>query len=208
MKGSMIVERVTEIRNGHNQVVGVFVGKLHNSKIIAGWSRTKDDSSDEFDMKKGIKFAIANGIDNKDIPFKKSLKSYADKYRIFRNRCLRYFQGWDFNGRTNEIYSLRAIEALNGVNQVKDEKSEKSDKLADFVRMQLKGMDVDSEAIEAFVKASLPIAKQLSAKGITGIALPLNMDSMDFITQMMGGMGLGNPVAVPVPVPVPYSVPY
>jgi hypothetical protein len=205
MKGSMIVERVTEIRNGHNQVVGVFVGKLHQGKIIAGWSRTKDDSGDEFDMKKGIKFAIANGIDNKDIPFKKSLKSYADKYRIFRNRCLRYFQGWDFNGRTNEIYSLRAIEALNaknGVNQVKDAKDEKNDALANFVRMQLKGMEVDSEAIEAFVKASLPIAKQLSAKGITGIALPLNMESMDFITQMMGGMGLGKPVAVP------YSGPY
>jgi hypothetical protein len=196
MSGSMIVEKVTEVRQGKNQVVGVFVGKLHKGKIIAGWSRIKDDSNDEFEMKKGMKFAISNGIENKGIPFKKSLNDFADKYRTFRNRCLRYFQGFDFNGRTSELYSLRALAQRDGISQVKVADPLNSP-LANFVRTQLQGMGVDLKSIEAFVAASVPIAEQLSAKGVTGIALPLNMDSMDFLTQMMGGMGLGKPVSVP-----------
>ena len=65
--------------------------------------------------------------------------------------------------------------------------------LAKFVSAQLQGMGIDNDMIEKFVRASLPIAEKLSAKGVTGIALPLNVNSADFIMQMMGGMGLGTP---------------
>ena len=195
--GSMIIERVTEIRSGRNQVVGVFVGKLHCGKLVSGWSRVKDGSGDEFDMKKGIKYAIANGVENKDIPFKKSLKDYSDKYRTFRNRCLRYFKGFDFNGRTDKSYSLKDFAGVN-VNQEKEQVKDANtvdmeSPLAKFVTAQLQGMGIDNDMIEKFVRASLPIAEKLSAKGVTGIALPLNVNSADFIMQLMGGMGLGTP---------------
>ena len=200
MKGmnnsKMIFEKVTEVRDGKNQVIGVFVGKIHKkTRLIAGWSRIKEGSGDKFDLGKAIRFAIENGVENKDIPFKKSLKDYSDKYRTFRNRCLRYFKGFDFNGCTDKSYSLKDFA---GVNQEKEtvknpDTVDMESPLAKFVWAQLKGMGIEDALIEKFVRASLPIAERLSAKGVTGIALPLNVDSADFIMQLMGGMGLGTP---------------
>jgi len=195
--GGMIVEKVTEVRQGRNQVVGVFVGKLHKGKVVAGWSRIKPDSNDEFLMSRGVKFAIENGVDNKHMPSKENMKDFAAKYKVFRNRCLRYFKGFDFNGKTDKVYTLKSMAGAEGVNQVKDEVKDVVDMnapLAKFVGAQLKGMGIDDVSIEKFIRASLPIAEKLSAKGVTGIALPLNVGSMEFITQMMGGMGLGMPV--------------
>ena len=203
---SIIVERIVEERCGKNQTVGVFVGKLHGGKIVAGWSRARLDLGDKFDMQKGIECAIKNGQNGKSPIYRGSLISVCDKYEVFKNRCLRYFKGFDFNGRTTVNYS-KAIEA-NKRNGVKQEKTTNvpEDTMGAFIRTQLNGMGIEGQSIEDFVRYGVPVIKQLAMRGVRGIALPFNSDGSmpaksdlsNAIASMAMGMLASKPVVYPM----------
>jgi hypothetical protein len=162
---NMIVESVQKELNGKNVKVGVFIGKLNKGKLIAGFSHCRIEKGDVFDMQKGIDLAVKNGVNGKKIPVRGGTKEFRQKYEEFMDRCLRYFKGWDFNGRTSVDYSKKNKET----NPLKA-----APELENFVRMQLRGMGLEGKMIDDFVKYGLPVVQELKKKGVAGIAIPLS----------------------------------
>lgn len=175
--------------------VGVFVGMVDNGVIRTGWSRCRlpnlnvfpDEyamsfmpqqvrvkweveianelrGTDSFDMERGMAEAYRNMIEGNPAPVG---RRFNHKYDEFKDRCRRYFKGYDFA-----------------------KPSPVDENMVDQLFEMAQGM-IKKDEVREFIKVGLPIAEKLYKQGVIGVGIPLGGTPADLMKIVKGMQGKG-----------------